>query len=129
VQSILAVNPQIFNANLIYAGQVINLPGGASQPPSQPPPTNPPTGTGYYKTVKITYKNGLYIRNAPGGTNILSSAVKNTYWYYNTGNIYRHTDGSVWVEVKMGEQINGVWTGWMLVKDHLGTYFTSPQID
>lgn len=134
VHAILAVNPQITNASLIYVGQVIYLPSGIVVPPpsypTPPPsyPTPPPSGE-FFSLVKITYAGGLYIRNAPGGTNILSSAMKGTYWYYNTGNIRRLSDGSVWVEVKLGEQIDGVWRGWMLVKDYLGQYFTSPRID
>jgi len=124
VSAILAVNPQIANPSLIYTGQVISLPAG-STPPSHP--TTPPS-TDSYKIVGITYKGGLYIRSAPGG-DILSSAVQGTYWYYNTGNICRLADGSVWVEVKLGEKIKGRWTGWMLVKDNLGNYFTSPKID
>lgn len=132
VSALLAVNPQITNPSLIYAGQVIYLPAGTgSPPPTYPPPTYPtqPPSTDSFKIVKITYKGGLFIRNAPGGTEILSSAVQNTYWYYNTGKIQRLADGSVWVEVKLGEQINGYWRGWMLVKDYLGKYFTSPKID
>ena len=133
VSAILAVNPQISNASLIYAGQVINLPSGVVvAPPSYPPlpPTHPtePPGKDSFTIIKITYRGGLFIRSTPGGE-ILSSAVLNTFWYYNTGNIRRLEDGSVWVEVKLGEQIKGCWTGWMLVKDRLGKYFTSPKID
>lgn len=132
VSALLAVNPQISNPSLIYAGQMIYLPAGTYNPPTHPPvppthPTAPPTHDSY-SLVKITYKGGLFIRSAPGGE-ILSSAVLNTYWYYNTGNIRRMKDGSVWAEVKLGEQIKGCWTGWMLVKDRLGKYFTSPAID
>jgi LysM repeat protein len=129
VGALLAVNPQIHNASLIYVGQVINLPSGVSVPP--PPTKHTPTpspSSNSYKIVRITYEGGLFMRTAPGGE-ILSSAVLNTYWYYNTGNIRRLDDGSVWVEVKLGEQIKGRWTGWMLVKDRLGKYFTNPKID
>ena len=132
VYDILAVNPQIYNPSLIYTGQVINLPYGSSIPQSYPPPVphpnpQPVPGTSSYLTLRITYKNGLYIRTAPGG-DIVSSAVHKTYWKYDPGSIKR--DGlSVWVKVKLGEQINGCWTGWMLVKDSLGKYFTDPQID
>lgn len=135
VSALLAVNPQITNPSLIYAGQVIYLPAGTGSPPPSYPPPPPPTyptqppSTDSFRIVKITYKGGLYIRSAPGGTEILSSAMPDTYWYYNTGKIQRFEDGSVWVEVKLGEQINGCWTGWMLVKDYLGKYFTSPKID
>ena len=129
VSGLLAVNPQIYNPSLIYAGQVINLPSGVNVPP--PPTKTPPTpspSSDTFKIVKITYTGGLFIRTAPGGE-IVSSAMPNTYWYYNTSNIRKLDDGSVWVEVKLGEQINGSWRGWMLVKDHRGTYFTSPKID
>ncbi len=133
LSALLAVNPQIANPSLIYAGQVIYLPSGVVvPPPSYPtkPPTQPtkPPSSGNFVIVKITFKGGLFIRRNPGGE-ILSSAVHNTYWYYNTGNIQRMKDGSVWVEVKLGQEIKGCWTGWMLVKDRLGKYFTSPQID
>jgi len=129
VSNLLAVNPQIKNPSLIYVGQVINLPSGVvvPPPPTKPTPTPSPSSDSF-KIVRITYKGGLYIRTAPGGE-IVSSAVLDTYWYYNTGNIRKLNDGSVWVEVKLGEQINGSWRGWMLVKDRLGTYFTSPKID
>ncbi|MCC6299606.1 MAG: LysM peptidoglycan-binding domain-containing protein [Anaerolineales bacterium] len=138
VAALLAVNPQITNPSLIYAGQVIYLPSGVSAPPAYHPPAYHPQAPSYptqppssesFTIVRITYKGGLYIRNAPGGTNILSSAMPGTYWYYNNGNIRRLEDGSVWVEVKLGEQIDGVWRGWMLVKDRFGIYFTSPKID
>lgn len=135
VGSILAVNPQIQNASLIYTGQVINLPAGVSVPSYPPPPTYPPSPTyppattSSYSTIKIVYKYGLYIRSTPGGGDIVSSAVNKTYWKYNTGSIYRDANGKVWVEVKLGEMINGRWTGWILVKDNLGKYFTDPAID
>jgi len=131
IYDILMVNPQIQNPSLIYPGQVINLPAGTGTPPyfpPPPPPSYPPPSSGSYSTLKIVYKNGLYIRNAPGG-DIISSAVNKTYWKYNTGSIYRDANGKVWVEVKLGEVINGCWTGWMLVKDNLGKYFTDPQIN
>lgn len=39
--ALLAANPQITNPNLIFAGQVINIPGGAAPPPPPPPPSAP----------------------------------------------------------------------------------------
>ena len=54
ISDLLAVNPQIYNPSLIYAGQVINLPAGVSVPPPTshtptPPPTKPtpPPGDSY----------------------------------------------------------------------------------
>ena len=67
-RDILAANPQIQNPSLIYAGQVIYLPGGVvNPPPYNPPPYNPPpkpcncpptSGDGLF-TLKINYKHGL----------------------------------------------------------------------
>jgi LysM repeat protein len=44
LSDVLAVNPQIWNINLIYPGQVINLPGAANVPYAYVPPAayNPP---------------------------------------------------------------------------------------
>ncbi len=41
IASIVAANPSITNPNLIFAGQVLNIPTGGT-PPTQPPPTEPP---------------------------------------------------------------------------------------
>lgn len=41
-QAILAANPQITNANLIFAGQTIFVPFGTQPPPAPPPPTPAP---------------------------------------------------------------------------------------
>ena len=131
---LVAANPQIYNPSLIYPGQVINLPYGGWVPQQPPPGPQPgphpwpqPSGDSF-SLLKVTYKNGLYIRNCPYGK-IVSSGVYKTYWYYNTGSIKRLNNGSVWVEVKLGEQIDGSWRGWMLVRDGRGKYFTDPQID
>jgi LysM repeat protein len=45
VQAILAANPQITNPNLIYAGQVIEIPGGQAVTPTPTPTTTPVTPT------------------------------------------------------------------------------------
>ncbi|HZV02796.1 MAG TPA: GH25 family lysozyme [Planctomycetota bacterium] len=50
-----AANPQITNPNLIYPGQVLNLPGGgksATPPPSSPPPSSPPPAANKTYTVQ-----------------------------------------------------------------------------
>ena len=139
VSSILAVNPQIWNASLIYAGQVINLPSGivVPNPPPYTPPTQPPqncpcddpgTGNGSLSTLTIDYKHGMLIRTAPNGT-VISGALNNDVLYYRTNSTYTDSKWRVWVEVRLFPPVKGYTTGWMLVKDQFGTYFTDPQID
>lgn len=133
LSDILAVNPQIKNASLIYVGQVINLPKGVSAPPPvyNPPPSQPhypapPMDS--YSSVKIDYKYGLYVRSAPGGT-IIASALNGTTWRYNQSSLFFDKHWKLWVEVKLIPPVKGYTTGWILVKDQLGTYFTDPPID
>lgn len=78
VAAIMAVNPQIYSAHWIYAGQVINLPTGSYVPP-QPPPYNPPP---YYppsytgQVTLSTYRASagdtvtVYVTGFPAGADI-----------------------------------------------------------
>ncbi|HAV77858.1 MAG TPA: hypothetical protein DCX53_10965 [Anaerolineae bacterium] len=132
LKNLLAVNPQIKNPSLIYAGQVINLPAGVSVPPPtkypQPaPPTKTPVPSDGYSTLKIDYTYGMYIRSAPGGT-IIASALDNEKLYYKPGSVFMDSKWKVWVEVKLFPPAKGYSTGWLLVKDQFGTYFTDPHI-
>jgi hypothetical protein len=34
----------------------------------------------------------------------------------------------IWVEVKLNPPVKGYYTGWLLVTDQFGTFFTDPQI-
>jgi hypothetical protein len=131
-RDILAVNPQIQNPSLIYAGQVINLPSGVGLPPPYNPPPKHPThpqqpGDGL-STLKIDYKHGLYVRSQPGGL-VIASGLNNTVWYYRPGSVFIDKKWRVWVEVRLYPPAKGYATGWMLVKDQFGTYFTDPRID
>jgi LysM repeat protein len=132
-RDILAVNPQIQNPSLIYAGQVIYLPGGVVNPPPQYPPAPtqpcncPPTSGDGLSTLKINYKHGLFVRSSPGGP-IIASGLDKTAWIYNPGSVFRDAKGCVWVEVNLYQHPKGYTKGWMLVKDQLGQYFTDPQI-
>lgn len=132
VKAILAVNPQITNASLIYTGQVINLPSGVVVPPPThyPPPSQPnyPPPADTYSTLTIDYRYGMLIRKAPNGIFIVS-ALNDTIWKYKPGSIYVDSKYRVWVEVKISPSVNGYSTGWLLVKDQFGRYFTEPQID
>lgn len=128
VSNILAVNPQITNANLIYVGQVINLPAGTNVPPPPPPPKPTPPPVVSYSTLKITYEYGMYIRSEPGGK-IIASAINKDILKYRTNSIFVDKKWKVWVEVNLYHPVDGKTTGWLLVRDQFGTYFTSPQID
>jgi len=138
-RDILAVNPQIQNPSLIYAGQLINLPAGVSAPPPyNPPPYNPPpgnpcncppTGVDSYATLKIAYKPGMFIRSDPGGPVILASGMDKTTWYYKLDTVFIDKKWKVWVQVNLYPPVKGYTTGWLLVKDQFGTYFTEPHID
>ena len=134
---ILAVNPQIQNPSLIYVGQVIYLPGGAVNPPPynpspyNPPPTQPCNScvpSSSLATLKIDYRHGLFVRSQPGGM-IIASGLNKTVWYYRRSSTFREQNGCVWVEVNLYPPVKGYTTGWMLVKDQLGNYFTNPQIN
>ena len=132
-RDILAVNPQIWNPSLIYTGQVINLPAGVSVPSPvydplpHPKPDYPPLPVDSLSTLKINYKHGLYVRSEPGGA-IIASALNKTTWYYKTNSIIMDSHWKVWAEVKLYPPVKGYATGWILVKDQLGTYFTDPQL-
>ncbi len=133
VSAIMAVNPQIYNPNVIYVGQVINLPAGSGNPLPPPiPPTKPcncpaPAPGHELNTATINYKNGMYIRSEPNGAIIASAPNKSTIYYYRNS-FYNDYGGCVWVKVKVFPPTNGYYDGWLLVKDQLGHYFTSPQL-
>ena len=129
-RDILAVNPQIQNPSLIYAGQVIYLPKGAGNPPPyNPPPTHPtnPPPPVELSTLKIAYQHGLFVRSQPGGP-IIASGLKDTTWFYRPNSVFVDSKWRVWVEVRLYPAVKGYSTGWMLVKDQFGTYFTEPHI-
>lgn len=131
VNDILAVNPQIWNANFIYTGQVINLPAVASVPP--PPPVinyPPPVNYSQYSTLKISYTHGMVVRSGPGNEyKMINSALYKTEWQYSISTRTVDAKGQLWVQVYFPQTTKGYTSGWMLVKDRLGNYFTSPQID
>jgi LysM repeat protein len=130
-RDILALNPQIQNPSLIYVGQVIYLPKGAGNPPPyNPPPSHPtkPPAPIELGTLTIDYKHGLFVRIQPGGP-IIASGLDKSVWYYRPSSIFIDSKWRVWVEVRLYPPVKGYTTGWMLVKDQLGTYFTNPRID
>jgi LysM repeat protein len=138
VSSILAVNQQIHNASVIYVGQVINLPAGVVPPPPPvytPPPTDctccncqpPSSPIDSYSTLKIDYAHGLFVRAEPNGRIIASGRDKGE-WLYDPASLYTDSKGKVWVKVHLYPAVKGYTSGWMLVRDQLGKYFTKPAL-
>jgi LysM repeat protein len=132
VSDILAINPQIWNPSLIYAEQVINLPGSsgvvtATIVPSIPTPV---VVLPDYAHVRMSYKKGLLVRSGPGYQyDTINSALYKTTWQYRTSSVFMDAKGFVWAEVTIYPPENGYASGWILVKDGLGNYFTDPHID
>ena len=133
LSALIAANPQIANPSVIYVGQVINLPTGAHVPPPAPPtpvpcscPPSSPLDS--YATLKIAYEFGLFVRAEPGGK-IIASGRNNSSWLYDPASVYRDSRGRVWVKVHLYPAVKGYSSGWMLVRDQLGKYFTTPAID
>jgi LysM domain len=175
LSDILAVNLQIWNASLIFPGQVINLPANVNVPPStnypstnnpyncnpspynpsacdstnyNPPNCNPspfnhyacdpynntPANSPLYSNLKVTSGPGLLVRAGPGMNFIeirspFVSAVNNSEWRFRKNSVTIDSTGLVWVEVTLSQQVNGFSTGWIMVRDQLGTHFTDPNID
>jgi LysM repeat protein len=147
LSNLVAVNPQIWNANLIFPGQVINLPASAvsapptycpcpQYPPTYYPPTSPRPVLDYsqFRGLKVIYGRGLLVRTGPARSygeivSPLVSAVKGSTWLYRKGSVSVDTAGFVWVEVALSHVTDGYSTGWIIVKDALGNYYTKPNID
>lgn len=66
IDAIYAANPGL--GSVIYAGQVINIPGGI--PPATPPPYTPPPSYGYGGTYVVQYGDTLRIIAARYGTTV-----------------------------------------------------------
>ena len=132
LSALLAANPKIVNPSLIYVGQVINLPAGANVPSTPPPPPTcnctPSSPLDSYSELKIAYQYGLFVRAQPGGK-IIASGRNNSAWLYDPSSAFTDSKGKVWVKVHLYPAVKGYSSGWMLVRDQLGKYFTDPPID
>jgi len=132
LSALLAANPQIVNPSVIYVGQVINLPAGANVPSTPPPPPTcncpPSSPLDSYSELRIAYQYGLFVRAQPGGK-IIASGRNNSAWLYDPSSVFTDSKGKVWVKVHLYPAVKGYSSGWMLVRDQLGKYFTDPQIE
>ncbi len=147
ISDILAANPQIWNPSLIYPGQAITLPAFAAlptytyYPPAYYPPAYYPSTaypaplvSSHFPVLKVTYGHGLIVRTGPGMNypeiqSPLISAVRKTTWQYIKNSMTMDSStGFVWVEINLGQTVNGYSTGWIVVRDGLGNYLTDPNI-
>jgi len=134
--SVLAVNPQIWNADLIYPGEVINLPASGSSGSSynNPPPNSGSNPNSTYRNLKVTNAKGLLIHTGPG-TNYPTiestgvSAVYRSTFMYRRSSVVVDQIGLVWVQILFDSTVNGYSSGWIMVKDGLGNYYTDPAIN
>ena len=132
--SILSVNPQIWNADLIYPGEVINLPASASGSAAESElaaALGIPAG---YSILKVTNQKGLYIRTGPGINyptieSPIATAVYRSSFLYTKSSVTVDALGFVWVQITFGQAVNGHSTGWIMVKDGLGNFYTNPNIN
>lgn len=148
----IAVNPQLWNPDLIYPGQVLNLPVGAkcctyvptpapvyNPPPYYPPPYYPPAtqvppySSGDYGWLTVTYSKGLLVRTGPGLgyaeiVSPLVGALKDSRWQYRKSSLTTDSIQFVWVEVTLAPGVPGYTTGWILARDGQGKYFTDPRL-
>jgi len=87
-----------------------------------------------WRQLKVTYKYGLTVRTGPARytgeiAGLYVSAVKGTIWTYLKSSITIDREGFVWVKVALPRTVGGYETGWVVVKDGQGNYYTNPQID
>jgi LysM repeat protein len=129
INSLLAVNSQIWDMPNVIPGQIINLPlvGNSTSAPAITPASS-------YSVIRVTADRGLIIREGPNRFyNAIDSEVVNALfgsrWWYRKDSVTADVTGFLWVEILFNAQVNGRSTGWILVKDTLENYFTSPAID
>ena len=138
LSDILAVNPQIWDASLIYPGEVINLPASGYASGSARSANDElrramgiPAG---YSILKVTNQKGLYIRTGPGIDyptieSPTASAVYRSSFIYTKSSVTVDPLGYVWAQITFDQTVHGHSTGWIMVKDGLGNYYTDPNID
>ena len=87
-----------------------------------------------YSVLKVTNQKGLYIRTGPGINyptieSTATSAVYRSSFIYTKSSITVDPLGYVWAQITFDQTVHGYSTGWIMVKDGLGNYYTSPNIN
>ena len=140
--AILSVNPKIWNADLIYPGEVINLPASGYASGSASGSARSandelrgamgiPAG---YSILKVTNQKGLYIRTGPGidyptVESPNGSAVYQSSFLYTKNSVTVDPLGYVWAQITFDKTMHGYSKGWIMVKDGLGNFYTNPSIN
>jgi LysM repeat protein len=98
---LLSLNPEIYNANVIYEGQLLTVPVGGSVPNPQPQPQPLPTGAVY--TVqwgdtmrKIATRFGVSTADLIGA----NPQIPNPNWIFAGQTIYLPASASVYTVVR-----------------------------
>ena len=136
LSALLAANPQIWNASLIYPGQVINIPATSYVPVYVPPVVNPPVPapSNFDGILTVIATKGVNIRDQPNYTGRIvyrdDYTIGKTF-YYRTNSVTKdETYRRTWVEVVFAQTSNGYSTGWLPVsgpQDYLN--HTGPILD
>jgi len=131
VNEVLAVNSQLWNVSFIPPGQLINLPVSTGAT-AQPTPTVSVASA--YSVLRVTADDGLIVRTGPNRfypaiESDLVDALRGTSWWYRKNSLTADVQGFLWVEVTLNSKVKDHTTGWILVKDTLGHYFTTPNLD
>lgn len=124
LSALLAANPQIWNASLIYPGQVINVPAISYVPPYIPPPptyipTPPASVPNFDGFLTVIAGKGVNIRNQPnynGKILLADDYTKGVTFSYRTNSVTKDdAHRRIWVEVVISQSANGYTTGWLPV--------------
>ena len=136
LDDLLAVNSQLWNMSFIVPGQIINLPVSTTIPAGSATPLITPIAetAPAYSVLRVIAGYGLIVRTGPNRfypviESDLVNAVYGTSWWYRKNSLTADVQGFLWVEIMLNPQVKGYTTGWILVKDTLGTYFTTPNFD
>jgi len=117
LSALLAANPQIWNASLIFPRQVINMPATSYVPPPYvPAPVQAPNFDGLLTVIAA---KGVNIRDQPnydGKIVLADDHTKGMSYYYRTNSVTKDdAHRRTWVEVIISQSANGYTTGWLPV--------------
>ena len=144
LSALLAANPQIWNASLIFPGQVINIPATSYVPPPYVPApvvTPPAQAPNFDGLLTVIAGKGVNIRNQPnydGKIVLADDYTKGKSFYYRTNSVTKDDAHlRTWVEVVISQSASGYTTGWLPVSgpqdylNHIGPIedWVTPHIE